>query len=205
MKCPKCGYVSFEYLDQCKKCGRDLSQFKSSLGVVAFKPEPLTIVSYIEGAEGEVTEEVEESEIATAVEESAVEVAEEPVTENRVKAKEEIEIHLPENIAETPIETAQVSPQIRNEPDETTGVEEKNGEIELSLETEEEKEEINLIIEGDVHKEEEKTPLEVKEEVPAIEEITLSLDDIAEFDDEKDVAKKKESTHDADDIKLEIE
>jgi hypothetical protein len=197
--------VSFEYLDQCKKCGRDLSQFKSSLGVVAFKPEPLNIISYIEGAGGEVTEEAEESEIATAVEESAVEVAEEPVTENRVDAKKEIEIHLPEEIAETLVETAQVSPPIHNGPDETTGIEEEKGEIELIMEQEEEKGEISLTIEGDVHKEEEKTPFEVKEEVQAIEEITLSLDDIAGLDDEKDTGKKKESTYDGDDIKLEIE
>lgn len=33
MKCPKCGYNSFEYLDQCKKCGHDLAVFKESNGI----------------------------------------------------------------------------------------------------------------------------------------------------------------------------
>lgn len=33
MKCPKCGYNSFEYLDQCKKCGNDLVSFKESNGI----------------------------------------------------------------------------------------------------------------------------------------------------------------------------
>jgi len=33
MKCPKCGFNSFEYLDSCKKCGNDLSTFKMSLGI----------------------------------------------------------------------------------------------------------------------------------------------------------------------------
>lgn len=28
MKCPKCGYHSFDYLDSCKKCGNDLTSFK---------------------------------------------------------------------------------------------------------------------------------------------------------------------------------
>ena len=28
MKCPKCGYNSFDYLDSCKKCGKDLVEFK---------------------------------------------------------------------------------------------------------------------------------------------------------------------------------
>ncbi len=29
MKCPKCGYHSFEYLERCRKCGNDLAAFKS--------------------------------------------------------------------------------------------------------------------------------------------------------------------------------
>ena len=33
MKCPKCGYNSFEYLDNCKKCNVDLSSHKMSLGI----------------------------------------------------------------------------------------------------------------------------------------------------------------------------
>jgi len=30
MKCPKCGYNSFEFLNACKKCGVDLSSFKKT-------------------------------------------------------------------------------------------------------------------------------------------------------------------------------
>lgn len=30
MKCPKCGYNSFEFLDSCKKCGIEFSTFKKS-------------------------------------------------------------------------------------------------------------------------------------------------------------------------------
>jgi len=33
MKCPKCGYNSFELLDSCKKCHNDLTEFKRSLGI----------------------------------------------------------------------------------------------------------------------------------------------------------------------------
>lgn len=33
MKCPKCGYNSFEFLDNCKKCSSDLVAFKDSLGI----------------------------------------------------------------------------------------------------------------------------------------------------------------------------
>ena len=33
MKCPKCGFNSFDYLDNCKKCGNDLVPFKAKHGL----------------------------------------------------------------------------------------------------------------------------------------------------------------------------
>jgi uncharacterized RDD family membrane protein YckC len=33
MRCPKCGYNSFDHLDTCKKCGRDLVEFKQKFGI----------------------------------------------------------------------------------------------------------------------------------------------------------------------------
>ncbi len=33
MRCPKCGYNSFDHLDSCKKCGRDLVEFKQRYGI----------------------------------------------------------------------------------------------------------------------------------------------------------------------------
>lgn len=33
MKCPKCGFNSFEFLSNCKKCGSDLNSFKRNLGI----------------------------------------------------------------------------------------------------------------------------------------------------------------------------
>lgn len=35
MKCPKCGFNSFEFLDSCKKCGSALTPFKQDLGIRA--------------------------------------------------------------------------------------------------------------------------------------------------------------------------
>jgi hypothetical protein len=34
MKCPKCGYHSFEYLDTCKKCQANLNAFKTTHKIV---------------------------------------------------------------------------------------------------------------------------------------------------------------------------
>jgi len=33
MRCPKCGYNSFDHFDSCKKCGKDLVEFKRSHGI----------------------------------------------------------------------------------------------------------------------------------------------------------------------------
>src|SRR3990170_3093350 len=76
MKCPKCGYVSFEYLDTCRKCGRDLTQLKTDMGVTTFTPGVINVLKYVEGME-EAVEEGEESAVATAVEESSIEAQEE--------------------------------------------------------------------------------------------------------------------------------
>ena len=38
MKCPKCNYVSFDYLDSCKKCGYDLSQVREERNIMIFRP-----------------------------------------------------------------------------------------------------------------------------------------------------------------------
>jgi uncharacterized RDD family membrane protein YckC len=33
MRCPKCGYTSFDHLESCKKCGKDLAEFKERFGI----------------------------------------------------------------------------------------------------------------------------------------------------------------------------
>lgn len=33
MRCPKCGYTSFDHLNTCKKCGKDLNEFKHKYGI----------------------------------------------------------------------------------------------------------------------------------------------------------------------------
>ncbi|MCX8012034.1 MAG: hypothetical protein N3A64_02620 [Desulfobacterota bacterium] len=43
MKCPKCGYFSPDYLDSCKKCGKDLLPEKVKLGLSYFRISSLTL------------------------------------------------------------------------------------------------------------------------------------------------------------------
>ena len=38
MKCPKCGFISFDYLDRCKKCGCDLGEYKRKMRIGTSRP-----------------------------------------------------------------------------------------------------------------------------------------------------------------------
>jgi hypothetical protein len=52
MKCPKCGYVSYEYLDACRKCSVDLVEFKKSFRLESVRPGDLDLsVVLVEQAE----------------------------------------------------------------------------------------------------------------------------------------------------------
>ena len=43
MKCPKCKYVSHDYLESCRKCGADLVAFKRDIGLVVRQPGVLDL------------------------------------------------------------------------------------------------------------------------------------------------------------------
>jgi hypothetical protein len=39
MRCPKCGYISFDHLEKCMKCSRDLSSAREDLNLLALRPD----------------------------------------------------------------------------------------------------------------------------------------------------------------------
>lgn len=43
MKCPKCQYVSHDYLDTCRKCGVDLVAYKQQMGLLVLQPGELDL------------------------------------------------------------------------------------------------------------------------------------------------------------------
>lgn len=73
MKCPKCGYISFDFNDTCPKCNRDLSEVKGRLHIPSFKP---VAINWLE-------------EISPTLEEK--ETLEKPIT-TPAEEKEEIEL-----------------------------------------------------------------------------------------------------------------
>jgi hypothetical protein len=53
MRCPKCGYVSFDFLNNCLKCSRDLSGSREDLNLTDFKPQvPFLLGSLVGEMEG---------------------------------------------------------------------------------------------------------------------------------------------------------
>src|SRR6266436_3264543 len=50
MKCPKCNYVSHDYLGTCRKCSVDLVLFKQDLGLLVLQPGVLDLSLVLGGA-----------------------------------------------------------------------------------------------------------------------------------------------------------
>jgi len=49
MKCPKCKYTTFDYLDSCPRCGKDLVAEKAKLNIFSYKPNPLFLLGSLTG------------------------------------------------------------------------------------------------------------------------------------------------------------
>ncbi len=43
MRCPKCGYISFDHLDRCNRCRTDLTGERSRLNLLEIKPNPISL------------------------------------------------------------------------------------------------------------------------------------------------------------------
>ena len=49
MKCPKCKYTTFDYLDTCPRCGKDISSEKAKLNISSIKPNPPFLLGSLTG------------------------------------------------------------------------------------------------------------------------------------------------------------
>lgn len=61
MKCPKCGYASFPYLESCRKCGQGFADPRVFFGVYALPPNPPDLMSAYETSQ---TDTVSTPEVA---------------------------------------------------------------------------------------------------------------------------------------------
>ncbi len=44
MKCPKCGFISFDYLQNCPKCEKDISLERERYNLPSYKPDPPSLL-----------------------------------------------------------------------------------------------------------------------------------------------------------------
>ncbi len=49
MKCPKCGYISFDYNQVCPKCDKDIANEQSKLNLPSFRPNPPSLLGILTG------------------------------------------------------------------------------------------------------------------------------------------------------------
>jgi hypothetical protein len=56
MKCPKCSFVSHDYLDACRKCSIDLVNFKAQMHLVAIRPGVLDLSRALEASHSHVAQ-----------------------------------------------------------------------------------------------------------------------------------------------------
>ena len=53
MKCPKCGYISFDYNLSCPKCSKDISSEQEKLHIPSFRPDPPFLLGALTGEANE--------------------------------------------------------------------------------------------------------------------------------------------------------
>ena len=49
MKCPKCGYISFDYNDSCPKCNKDISAEREKMNLPSYAPNPPSLLTALTG------------------------------------------------------------------------------------------------------------------------------------------------------------
>jgi hypothetical protein len=49
MKCPKCGYISFDYNASCPKCKRDLTPQREAMNLPSYRPDPPSLLGALLG------------------------------------------------------------------------------------------------------------------------------------------------------------
>ncbi|MBW1644991.1 MAG: hypothetical protein JRJ56_01505 [Deltaproteobacteria bacterium] len=79
MKCPKCGYTSFDYLSSCSKCGQSLDESRKMLNLLFGKPTLFTVA-----------EQPPEAALVGGEDPAAAGGSEEPPAEVEEKAEEEM-------------------------------------------------------------------------------------------------------------------
>ena len=101
MRCPKCGFISFDHLISCAKCGRDVSEVASELQGTSIKVEVPMFLSGALAALAESEESFEEHAMECDVDEGIdfsmeEEAAEEEVVEMAAEEEDDVDFSFEE-------------------------------------------------------------------------------------------------------------
>ncbi len=119
MRCPKCGYISFDHNLTCPKCNRDISSEQRKLNLPAFMPSPPALLGALTGEASEshvggmqvsdLTDTVQLEEPVEISPEDSIEI-EAPTFGGLVEEEpEEIEIELETDVRDSGVESSLVS------------------------------------------------------------------------------------------------
>jgi len=53
MKCPKCGYMSFDFNQICPKCSKDIAVQRDKMSLPSFRPAPPSLLGALTGETGD--------------------------------------------------------------------------------------------------------------------------------------------------------
>ena len=69
MKCPKCGYISFDYNEVCPKCNKNIAALRDKMSLPAYKAAPLSMLKSLtrEGSDSDSDISVQVSEDTASV------------------------------------------------------------------------------------------------------------------------------------------
>ena len=159
MRCPKCGFISFDHLASCSKCGRDISEVASELQGTSIKVAPPMFLSGALAAFAESEESFEEhameDDVAGGIdfnmemEDEAVEMdaADEDVDFSFEEEEEAFDV-APEEDADFEIVEEEEGADIslaEAEAEEAAGIAEEDVDIELEAEAEDTFEELDFM------------------------------------------------------------
>jgi len=197
MRCPKCGFISFDHLTSCAKCGRDVSEAASELQGTSIKAELPMFLGTALAAYSEREESFEDHAMEAEVDEGIdfsmeEEVAEEEVVE--VAAEEDVDFSFEEEVEEE--ETADIS-LAEAEAEEAAGTEEAE-EADFTLEAEADEEVVTEEAEDSFEE------LDFMSAVDEEEDSGLEFD-LEDFLEEDDDTSKKSGAADESDIDLNLD
>jgi hypothetical protein len=207
MRCSKCGFISFDHLLSCAKCGRDMSEVASELQGTSIKVEPPMFLSGALAAfsesEGEFFEEhAMDGEVDEGIDFDMGMGANEGESLEMADSEEDVDFSIEEEEGAEEFEVAEEAEISFAEPEteEAVSIEveaEKGDDIELKLEVEEE----SLEAEGAADSIEE---LDFMGAVDEEEEGGLEFDLEDFMEDMDDDTSKTSASEDATDIDLDL-